>query len=56
MTPLSAKRLQREPLHEVEAKNTGPDQFLDLELFSRPPMVPHLSGLEAEYALALIYS
>jgi hypothetical protein len=46
MTPLSAKRLQREPLHEVEAKNTTPDPFLDLEMLARPPMVPHLSALK----------
>jgi len=56
MSPLSAKRMQREPLREVEAKTTDTNQFLDVEMFTRPPMTPHLSGLEVEYALALLYS
>jgi len=56
MTPLSAKRMQREPLRELEAKTAGTNQFLDLEMFARPPMTPHLSGLEVEYTLALIHS
>ena len=56
MSPLSAKRMQREPLREAEAKTANTNQFLDVEMFARPPMTPHLSGLEVEYALALIYS
>jgi hypothetical protein len=56
MTPLSAKRMQREPLREVDVKSANTNQFLDLEMFARPPMTPHLSGLELEYALALIHS
>ena len=56
MTPLSAKRMQREPLREVEVKTANTNQFLDVEMFTRPPMTPHLSGLELEYALALVYS
>ena len=56
MTPLSAKRMQRESLHETDAKTAGTNSFLDLELFGRAPMTPHLSGLEVEYALALIHS
>ena len=56
MTPLSAKRMQREPLRELDAKESNPNQFLDLEMLAVPPMVPHLSGLEVEYALAAIYS
>jgi hypothetical protein len=32
------------------------DRFLDLELYTRPPMTDHLSGLKAEYAIVLIYS
>jgi hypothetical protein len=56
MTPLSAKRMQREPLREVESKTASTNQFLDVEMFARPPMTPHLSGLEVEYALALIHS
>jgi hypothetical protein len=56
MTPLSAKRMQRESLREVQVKTAGTNQFLDLEMLARPPMTPHLSGLEVEYALALIHS
>jgi hypothetical protein len=56
MSPLSAKRMQREPLHETETKEANTNQFLDLEMFVLPPMTPHLSGLEVEYALALIHS
>ena len=56
MTPLSAKRMQRESLHELDAKTANTNQFLDVEMYARPPMMPHLSGLEVEYALALIYS
>src|SRR5687768_13556764 len=56
MSPLSAKRMQREPLRELEARTANTNQFLDVEMFARPPMTPHLSGLEVEYALALIHS
>jgi hypothetical protein len=56
MTPLSAKRMQREPLREVEVKAANTNQFLDVEMFARPPMTPQLSGLEVEYALAVIHS
>jgi hypothetical protein len=56
MTPLSARRMQREPLREVEVNAANTNHFLDVEMFSRPPMTPHLSGLEVEYALALIHS
>ena len=55
-SPLSAKRMQREPLREAEVKTANTNQFLDVEMFARPPMTPHLSGLEVEYALALIHS
>ncbi|HKQ37685.1 MAG TPA: hypothetical protein VJ063_06375, partial [Verrucomicrobiae bacterium] len=56
MTPLSAKRMQRESLRELDAKAANTNLFLDAEMFARPPMTPHLSGLEVEYALALVYS
>jgi hypothetical protein len=32
------------------------DRFLQVEMFSSPPMTPELSGLPVEYALALVYS
>ena len=56
MSPLSARRMQREPLLEAEVKTANTNHFLDVEMFARPPMTPHLSGLEVEYALALIHS
>ncbi len=43
--------------HLRENENTkGADRFLDVSLFAAPPMTPNLSGLEVEYAVALIYS
>jgi hypothetical protein len=39
------------------AKGEGdPRRFLQVEMFSSPPMTANLSGLKVEYALALIYS
>jgi hypothetical protein len=32
------------------------NRFLDVEMFSKPPMTGNLSGLKVEYALALIHS
>jgi hypothetical protein len=32
------------------------NRFLDIEMFSKPPMTGNLSGLKVEYALALIHS
>src|SRR5262245_59707410 len=32
------------------------DRFLQVEMFDKPPMTGNLSGLKAEYAIALIYS
>jgi hypothetical protein len=56
MTPLSAQRLQRTQLKETDVKQADANKFLELELYARPPMNAALSGLEVEYALALIYS
>ena len=41
-----------------ENENTAgrTDRFLNVEMFSAPPMTRNLSGLEAEYAIALISS
>src|SRR5439155_11102621 len=54
--PLSAERMQRTHLKETLAKSAAPGRFLELEMYSRPPMTPNLSGLRAEYAIALVYS
>src|SRR5882762_8621321 len=56
MTPLSAQRMQRTHLKETSETNAAPGRFLEAEMYSRPPMTPNLSGLAAEYAIALIYS
>ena len=56
MSALSGKRMQRESLREVQVKTADTNRFLEVEMFARPPMTPHLSGLEVEYALALIHS
>jgi hypothetical protein len=56
MSPLSAQRMQRTQLKETAEKSAAPGRFLELELYARPPMTANLSGLLAEYAIALIYS
>ncbi|HRH96430.1 MAG TPA: CehA/McbA family metallohydrolase [Prosthecobacter sp.] len=43
--------------HLRENENTkGEDRFLEVGMFESPPMTGNLSGLEVEYAIALIYS
>jgi hypothetical protein len=43
--------------HLRENENTqGADRFLEIRLFDAPPMAVNLSGLEVEYAIALVYS
>ncbi len=43
--------------HLRENENTKNEhRFLEISLFDSPPMTAHLSGLEVEYAIALIYS
>jgi hypothetical protein len=56
MSPLSAQRMQRTHLKETLDKSAAPGRFLELEMYARPPMTATLSGLDAEYAIALIYS
>jgi len=44
-------------LHLGENANTNKThRFLEVEMFTAPPMTPNLSGLEVEYSIALIYS
>src|SRR5207244_1705620 len=38
------------------SKDDIKDRFLDLEIFTQPPLTAKLSGLKAEYALVLIHS
>ena len=56
MTPLSAQRMQRQSLNETNDKEGDPKRFLDMEMYQLSPMTTHLSGLEVEYAIALVYS
>jgi len=43
--------------HLRENENTkGEHRFLEVSVFDAPPMTANLSGLEVEYAIALIYS
>ncbi|MSU50505.1 MAG: hypothetical protein EXS37_15705 [Opitutus sp.] len=53
---LSMERQRQEPLRENENTAGRTDRFLDLEMFTSPPMTANLSGLGVEYAIALIYS
>ncbi len=56
MAKLSAERMQQEHLRENENTEARTDRFLELEMFTAAPMTANLSGLEVEYAVALIYS
>ena len=56
MASLSADRMQQQHLRVNENVEGRTDRFLDLEMFTSAPMTPDLSGLEVEYAIALIYS
>jgi hypothetical protein len=53
---LSMKRQQQEGLRQNENTAGATDRFLHVEMFASPPMTDALSGLEVEYAIALIYS
>jgi hypothetical protein len=63
--PLRIGSPQAMPIHSggSRAKGKGPiseiellNRFLDVELYTSPPMTDKLSGLKVEYALALIHS
>jgi len=56
MARLSAERMQQQHLRENENTERRTDRVLDVEMFSGAPMTSNLSGLEVEYAIALIYS
>ena len=53
---LSMKRQQQEELRRNENSSGATDRFLHVEMYASPPMTDSLSGLEVEYALALIYT
>ena len=56
MSKLSGERMQQQHLRDNENVERRTDRFLDVEMFSAAPMLANLSGLEVEYAVALIYS
>lgn len=56
MSSLSSQRLQRVERKETADPAGDTKRFLELEIFEHPPMTSRLSGLEVEYAIALIYS
>lgn len=53
---LSMQRQQSLELIENENTNKSRERFLSVEMFDQPPMTDRLSGLEVEYAIALILS
>jgi hypothetical protein len=56
MARLSAERMQQEHLRTNENTERRTDRFLELEMFTAAPMAANLSGLDLEYAVALMYS
>jgi hypothetical protein len=56
MSKLSGERMQQPHLRENENTERRTDRFLELEMLTTAPMTATLSGLDVEYAVALIYS
>ena len=50
------RRQEQTELNDNGDKKGDKGRFLSVEMFGKPPMLPNLSGLEAEYAIVLIYS
>ena len=48
MTALSARRMQREALHELEDPLGDPERFIDVTFYEQAPMTPGLSSLEVD--------
>lgn len=55
VAPLSLVRQQQVELGENPNKQNDRERFLGVEMLTAPPMTEKLSGLEVEYAIALIY-
>ena len=51
----SLKRQAQTELNRNENTQNATDRFLEVELFQASPMTVKLSGLEVEYAIALVY-
>jgi hypothetical protein len=56
VSQLSLERQQQTELLHNQNWKSNSDRFLDLQMFTSRPMTEHLSGVEIEYALALMYS
>ncbi|HSG69357.1 MAG TPA: hypothetical protein VLA12_03025, partial [Planctomycetaceae bacterium] len=56
VSEFSLQRQQQITLNDKENTKGQTDRFLQLEMFSERPMTDRLSGLEVEYAIALIHS
>lgn len=56
MSKLAGERMQQSHLRENENVAGRTDRFLELEMFTAAPMTANLSGLDVEYAVALIYA
>ena len=56
MSELSAIRMQRQEKEETKIDQADSDRFLETSMYIRHPMTERLSGLEVEYAIALIYA
>ncbi|MCO6458346.1 MAG: CehA/McbA family metallohydrolase [Pirellulaceae bacterium] len=52
----SLQRQAQTELNQNENTAGATDRFLAVEMFQSPPMTTNLSGLEVEYAIALVYS
>jgi hypothetical protein len=55
-SPGSLQRQQQTELGENQNTERVPGRFLDVSMFTSPPLTPRLSGLECEYAIALVHS
>ena len=55
--PLRVSSPQAGPVHsQKDVKKDFSGRFLDLKMFTSPPMTEGLSGLKVEYAILLVYS
>lgn len=53
--PVALDRQQQKELLENAVKTESPGRIFEVEMHTAPPMTPRLSGLECEYAIALVY-
>ncbi len=56
IAPLSMQRQEQLALLENQQPINGPRRFLQIEVFSKPPLTANLSGVAVEYAIVLLYS